>query len=44
MLLQTFFADQREALKKDAIEYILPYFADNAELAKGPKVFVRGEG
>ncbi len=41
---QTFSAEQQAALKKDAVEYILPHFADNAALAKGPKVFVRGEG
>ena len=44
MTEQEFSAEQREALKKDAMAYILPHFADNAELAKGPKVFVRGEG
>jgi len=31
-------------LKRDALKYILPHFASNAELAKGPKIFVRGEG
>src|SRR3972149_5538722 len=31
-------------LKKDALAYILPHFASNAELAKGPKICVRGEG
>ena len=40
----TFSPEQQEALKQDALRYILPSFADNAELAKGPKVFVRGEG
>jgi adenosylmethionine-8-amino-7-oxononanoate aminotransferase len=44
MSKQTFSTDEIAALKKDAVEYILPHFADNAELAKGPKVFVRGEG
>ncbi len=32
------------AMKADALAYILPHFADNAELAKSPKIFVRGEG
>ncbi|MFH0965423.1 MAG: aspartate aminotransferase family protein [Planctomycetota bacterium] len=32
------------ALKRDALKLILPHFASNAELAKGPKIFVRGEG
>ena len=41
---QTFSTEQQAALKKDALEYILPHFADNAALAQGPKVFVRGEG
>ena len=31
-------------LKEDALRYICPHFASNAELAKGPKIFVRGEG
>ena len=38
-------AKERQRLKKDALKYILPHFASNAELAKGgPKIFVRGEG
>src|SRR5512136_1268833 len=41
---QNFSAERIAALKRNAVEYILPHFADNAELAKGPKVFVRGEG
>ena len=32
------------ALKRDAVKYIIPHFASNAELAKAPKIFVRGEG
>ncbi len=32
------------ALKRDAVKYILPHFASNAELAKGAKIFVKGEG
>jgi adenosylmethionine-8-amino-7-oxononanoate aminotransferase len=40
----TYSPEQQEALKQDALRYILPSFADNAELAKGPKMFVRGEG
>lgn len=35
---------EREQLKADALQYIIPHFAGNAELAKGPKIFVRGEG
>ena len=33
-----------ELLKKDAVRLILPHFASNAELAKDPKIFVRGDG
>lgn len=31
-------------LKNDAMKYICPHFANNAELAKGPKIFVKGDG
>lgn len=31
-------------LRADALQYIIPHFASNAELAKGPKIYVRGEG
>jgi len=32
------------AFERDAVKYIIPHFASNAELAKAPKIFVRGEG
>ena len=32
------------ALKRDAVKLVIPHFASNAELAKAPKIFVRGEG
>lgn len=35
---------EKASLQHDALHYILPHFASNAELAKGPKIFVRGEG
>ena len=35
---------QIAGLKRDAVKYVLPHFASNAELAKNPKIFVRGEG
>lgn len=35
---------EKAALREDALRLIIPHFAANAELAKGPKVFVRGEG
>jgi adenosylmethionine-8-amino-7-oxononanoate aminotransferase len=31
-------------LKRDAVKYIIPHFASNADLAKEPKIFTRGEG
>ncbi|MBC8457258.1 MAG: aspartate aminotransferase family protein [Deltaproteobacteria bacterium] len=40
----TFTDQEKEQLKKDALSYILPHFASNAELAKGPKIFTKGEG
>jgi adenosylmethionine-8-amino-7-oxononanoate aminotransferase len=37
--------DQEKAqLREDALRLIIPHFASNAELEKGPKIFVRGEG
>ena len=41
---QQYTVQQRFAMKADALAHVLPHFADNAELAKSPKVFVRGEG
>ena len=35
---------ERDQLASDALAYIIPHFASNADLAKGPKIFVRGEG
>jgi len=35
---------EKEVLRRSALEHIIPHFADNAELAKEPKIFVRGEG
>jgi adenosylmethionine-8-amino-7-oxononanoate aminotransferase len=32
------------ALRRDACKLIIPHFASNAELAKEPKIFTRGEG
>ena len=38
-------SDQEKAqLRADALRLIIPHFASNAELAGGPKIFVRGEG
>ncbi|MBI3990994.1 MAG: aspartate aminotransferase family protein [Candidatus Omnitrophica bacterium] len=35
---------EKDKLKKDAAEYICPHFADYNEIAKGGKIFVKGEG
>lgn len=32
------------SLQQDALDLIIPHFASNAELAKGPKILERGEG
>jgi len=36
--------EEKEELKKDAVKYIIPHFASNKEIQKGPKIFVKGEG
>jgi adenosylmethionine-8-amino-7-oxononanoate aminotransferase len=36
--------DSLRQLEEDARRFVLPHFASNEELAKGPKIFVRGEG
>ena len=38
--------DEKEIkrLKEDAVKYIIPHFASNSELAKGAKIFTKGEG
>jgi len=36
--------EEKEALQRDALAYILPHFASNANLAQGAKIYVRGEG
>lgn len=40
----TFTEEQKAQYQQDALDYILPHFADNAALAKGPKIFTSGEG
>ncbi len=42
--MKGFNEQEKKELKEDALQYICPHFADNIELAKGPKIFVRGEG
>lgn len=37
-------ANEKERLKKSALKYIIPHFANNAELANGAKIFTKGEG
>ena len=36
--------DATRQLEEDALRYVIPHFASNEELQKGPKIFVRGEG
>jgi adenosylmethionine-8-amino-7-oxononanoate aminotransferase len=36
--------EEKARLRRDALRYVIPHFASNESLAKGPKVFVRGEG
>jgi adenosylmethionine-8-amino-7-oxononanoate aminotransferase len=44
MATKTWSAAEKASLRQDALRYILPHFASNAELAKGPKIITRGEG
>ena len=39
-----FSKQERARLVRQARKYILPHFASNAEIAKAPKIYVRGEG
>src|SRR3989304_690767 len=40
----TFSEEEKEQLRRDALAYIIPHFASNAELDKEPKIFVAGKG
>jgi adenosylmethionine-8-amino-7-oxononanoate aminotransferase len=44
MANQSWTEPEKAQLREDALKYIIPHFASNAELAKGPKIYVRGEG
>ncbi|MDA1097328.1 MAG: aspartate aminotransferase family protein [Chloroflexi bacterium] len=44
MELQEFTDQEKEQLAADALEYILPHSARNADLARGGKIFTAGEG
>ncbi|OGV48792.1 MAG: hypothetical protein A2017_21445 [Lentisphaerae bacterium GWF2_44_16] len=35
---------EKNSLKKSALKHVIPHFANNAELAKGAKIFTKGEG
>jgi len=35
---------EKEAVRREALAHIIPHFASNASLAKGPKIFIRGDG
>ena len=36
--------EEKTRLLDDAVKYIIPHFASNENLARGPKIFTRGEG
>ena len=36
--------EEKEQLRRDALAHIIPHFASNESLAKGPRIFTRGEG
>ncbi len=36
--------EQKAQLRRDALALVIPHFASNESLAKGPKIFVAGEG
>ncbi len=36
--------EEKARLKRDALTYIIPHFASNENLARGPKILTRGEG
>lgn len=39
------YSEQEKArLRRSAVEHIIPHFASNADIAREPKIFVRGEG
>src|SRR5690349_7568238 len=40
----SFSKQEQEELRRDAVAHIIPHFANNASILKGPKIFVRGEG
>ena len=44
MAEMAFSEQEKEELRRDALAYVIPHFADNAELAKGGKIFTRGDG
>lgn len=44
-MTETAYSDEQiKKLRQNAVSYILPHFASNAQLAVEPKIFVRGEG
>ncbi|MCC7518972.1 MAG: aspartate aminotransferase family protein [Verrucomicrobiae bacterium] len=44
MSKQHWSAAEKRRLRRDAAKLVIPHFASNAELAKEPKIFVRGKG
>jgi adenosylmethionine-8-amino-7-oxononanoate aminotransferase len=37
-------SEEKQQLQQDALKYVIPHFASNAEMEKGVKIFSRGEG
>jgi putrescine aminotransferase len=35
---------EKKRFRASALKHVIPHFANNAELAKGAKIFTRGEG
>lgn len=44
MIKKKWTSKEKTQMRKDAVRLIIPHFANNAELAREPKIFVRGEG
>jgi len=36
--------EEKHRLRQDALDYVIPHFANNENLARGPKILTRGEG
>ena len=36
--------EEKARLRQNALDYVIPYFASNKNLARGPKIFTYEEG